>query len=119
MQKRVRCGIANHTSRIGSLELFLHQEIGIDEDAAVSYLSDGRRLTSANIRDLSSVADQVCIAPSWAPEFAYAPESQLIFVFNKYFLDYDVDIILSQLQDEPRFQPTIEGVPAGSHLLAN
>lgn len=46
--------------RIGSLELFLHQEIGIEEDAAIAYLSDGRRLTNGNIRDLGSAQDQVC-----------------------------------------------------------
>ncbi|KAF8966555.1 hypothetical protein BDZ97DRAFT_618120 [Flammula alnicola] len=79
---------------IGSLELFLHQEIGVDEDAALAYLSDGRRLTSANIRDLGSVQDQ------------------FIFVFNKYYLDYDVDVVLRQLQVEPRFQPTIEDAAA-------
>ncbi|KAF9472749.1 hypothetical protein BDN70DRAFT_886621 [Pholiota conissans] len=79
---------------IGSLELFLHQEIGVDEDAALAYLSDGRRITSGNIRDLASVQDQ------------------LIFVFNKYYLDYDVDVILRQLQVEPRLQPTIEDAAA-------
>lgn len=47
--------------RIGSLELFLHQEIGIEEDAAIAYLSDGRRLTNGNIRDLGSAQDQVCV----------------------------------------------------------
>jgi len=47
--------------RIGSLELFLHQEIGIEEDAAIAYLSDGRRLTNSNIRDLGSAQDQVCV----------------------------------------------------------
>ena len=44
---------------IGSLELFLHQESGVDEDAAIAYLPDGRRITSGNIRDLGSVQDQV------------------------------------------------------------
>ncbi len=44
---------------IGSLELFLHQEIGVDEDAAIAYLPDGRRITSGNIRDLGGVQDQV------------------------------------------------------------
>lgn len=51
--------------RTGSLELFLHQEIGIEEDAAIAYLSDGRRLTNGNIRDLGSAQDQVCV-PSLA-----------------------------------------------------
>lgn len=46
--------------RTGSLELFLHQEIGIDEDAAIAFLSDGRRLTSGNVRELGSVQDGVC-----------------------------------------------------------
>ncbi len=46
--------------RTGSLELFLHQEIGVDQDAVLAYLSDGRRLTSSNIRELGSVQDGVC-----------------------------------------------------------
>lgn len=45
--------------RTGSLELFLYQEIGVEQDAAVAYLSDGKRLTTSNIRDLGSVQDQV------------------------------------------------------------
>ena len=45
--------------RRGSLELFLYQEIGIEQDAAVAYLSDGKRFTTSNIRDLGSAQDQV------------------------------------------------------------
>lgn len=47
---------------IGSLELFLHREIGVDADAAIAYLPDGRRITSGNIRDLGSTQDQVRIS---------------------------------------------------------
>ena len=50
---------ANAHSRIGSLEQFLHQEIGIDQDAALVYLSDGRRLTNTNIRELAGTQGQV------------------------------------------------------------
>jgi autophagy-related protein 11 len=99
---------ANWLSRIGSLELFLHQEIGVDEDAALAYLSDGRRITSANIRDLASVQDHVRLAYC-LKRLIFADLSQFIFVFNKYYLDYDVDVVLRQLQVEPRLQPTIEG----------
>ncbi|KAF9530274.1 hypothetical protein CPB83DRAFT_763691 [Crepidotus variabilis] len=78
----------------GSLELFLHQEIGIDEDAALAYLSDGRRLTNANIRELGSAQDG------------------FIFVFNRHHLDLDVEEALKLLHVEPVFQPSIEDVTA-------
>ena len=41
------------------MEQFLHQEIGIDQDAALVYLSDGRRLTNTNIRELAGTQGQV------------------------------------------------------------
>ncbi|TFK38069.1 hypothetical protein BDQ12DRAFT_683909 [Crucibulum laeve] len=76
--------------RIGSLELFLHQETGVDEDAALAYLSDGRRLTNTNIRELAGSQDQT------------------LFVFNKYYLDYDLDDVLRELRVETPLQPPIE-----------
>ncbi|KIM47021.1 hypothetical protein M413DRAFT_267979 [Hebeloma cylindrosporum] len=79
---------------IGSLELFLHQEIGIEEDAAIAYLSDGRRLTNGNIRDLGSSQDQT------------------IYVFNKFYLDYDIDSVLQELHHEPPFHTPIEDATA-------
>lgn len=45
--------------RAGSLELFVHQESGIDHEAVLAYLSDGQRLTNSNVRDLAGAADQV------------------------------------------------------------
>ncbi|KAF8155845.1 putative peripheral membrane protein [Crassisporium funariophilum] len=79
---------------IGSLELFLHQETGVDQDAALAYLSDGRRLTTGNIRDLGSSQDQ------------------FVFVFNKHYLDYGIEDVLRQLHVEPPLQPAIEDVNA-------
>ena len=49
----------NTVDRAGSLELFLHQETGVDEEAVLAYLSDGRRLRNDNIRDLAGAEDQV------------------------------------------------------------
>ena len=48
--------------RTGSLETFLHQEINIDPNVALAFLSDGRRLTNGNIRDLAGMPDQVWLA---------------------------------------------------------
>lgn len=76
--------------RSGSLELFLHQETGVDEDAIIAYLSDGRRLRNENIRDLAGAEDQS------------------IFVFNKYYLDFDLDEVLQELRVEPPLQLPIE-----------
>ncbi|KAJ3516909.1 hypothetical protein NLJ89_g837 [Agrocybe chaxingu] len=78
----------------GGLEIFLHQEIGIDQEAALAYLSDGRRLTNGNIRDLGSSQDQH------------------IFVFNKDYLDYDIEDVLLQLHVEPPLQPAIDDTTA-------
>jgi autophagy-related protein 11 len=38
------------------------QESGIEQDAVLAYLSDGRRLTNGNVRDLAGAADQVRVA---------------------------------------------------------
>ncbi|PPR01236.1 hypothetical protein CVT24_006000 [Panaeolus cyanescens] len=74
----------------GSLELFLHNEVDIEPDAVLAYLSNGKRLTTSNIRDIHTVQDQ------------------LIFVFNKYFLDYDLDDVLNKLNEHSAFQPPVE-----------
>lgn len=97
----------NIIDRTGSLELFLHQETGVDEEAILAYLSDGRRLRNDNIRELAGAQDQVC---------AFSNENsanlilwQSIFVFNKYYLDFDLDEVLHELRVEPPLQPPIEG----------
>jgi hypothetical protein len=46
-------------SRLGSLEVLLCKEIGIEESAVLAYLSDGRRLRTDNVRDLAGAQDQV------------------------------------------------------------
>lgn len=46
--------------RRGSLEKFLSDETGVEEDAVLAYLPDGRRLRSENVRDLAGSEDQVC-----------------------------------------------------------
>ncbi|KAE9395750.1 hypothetical protein BT96DRAFT_1021771 [Gymnopus androsaceus JB14] len=76
--------------RIGSLEAFLQQETGVDSEAILAYLTDGRRLTSHNVRELAGSQDQS------------------IFVFNKYYLDYDLEQVLGKLLVEASFQPPIE-----------
>ncbi|KAJ7765324.1 hypothetical protein B0H16DRAFT_416878 [Mycena metata] len=76
--------------RIGSLELFLHQETGIDQDCVLAYLPDGRRLTNSNIRELTG------------------SQTQSIFVFNKYYLDLNLDDVLRELRFEAPLQPPIE-----------
>ncbi|KAK7048417.1 ATG11 domain-containing protein [Favolaschia claudopus] len=81
---------ARDIERIGSLELFLHQETGIDQDAALAYLPDGRRLTNSNIRDLNG------------------SQTQAIYVFNKYFLDIPLEDVLRELRVETPLQPPIE-----------
>ncbi|KAH9973833.1 hypothetical protein BGW80DRAFT_1306660 [Lactifluus volemus] len=76
--------------RLGSLEAFLHREVGIEEGAVLAYLSDGRRLRTDNVRDLAGAQDQS------------------IFVFNKYYLDENFDEVMRLLHLRPPLQPPIE-----------
>ncbi|KAF5390754.1 hypothetical protein D9757_004449 [Collybiopsis confluens] len=76
--------------RTGNLEAFLQQETGLEAEAILAYLTDGRRLTSHNVRELAGAQDQS------------------IFVFNKYYLDYDLEQVLQKLIAEPSYQPPIE-----------
>ncbi|THH11415.1 hypothetical protein EW145_g646 [Phellinidium pouzarii] len=91
--------------RSSTLEQFLQDEIGIDQEAILAYLSDGRRLTNENLRDLAGAPDNT------------------IFVFNKYYLDYDLHEVLRELRVQPHFQPPIEDAisstpPFRPHRLA-
>ncbi|GLB42084.1 putative autophagy-related protein 11 [Lyophyllum shimeji] len=76
--------------RTGSLELFLHQETGVEQDAILAYLSDGRRLMNSNVRELARSHDQS------------------IFVFNKNYLDYDLEEVMQDLRVEAPLQSPIE-----------
>ncbi|KAJ3556242.1 hypothetical protein NP233_g12022 [Leucocoprinus birnbaumii] len=81
--------------RAGSLELFIHQETGFDQEAVLAYLSDGRRLTNSNVRDLAGAADQT------------------IYVFNKFYLDFELEDVLRGLHIQPTLQPVVEeSIPA-------
>ncbi|KAJ7275721.1 putative peripheral membrane protein [Mycena rebaudengoi] len=86
---QVNAGVRD-IERIGSLELFLHQETGIDQDSVLAYLPDGRRLTNSNIRELTG------------------SQTQSIFVFNKYYLDLNLEDVLRELRVEAPLQPPIE-----------
>ncbi|ESK91982.1 autophagy-related protein 11 [Moniliophthora roreri MCA 2997] len=82
--------------RSGSLEIFLQQEIGIEAGAVLAYLTDGRRLTNTNLREFAGSQDQS------------------IFVFNKYYLDYDVEKVIRDLTIGPSLQPPIEESISGT-----
>ncbi|KAJ6586410.1 putative peripheral membrane protein [Mycena vulgaris] len=86
---QVNAGVRD-IERIGSLELFLHQETGVEQEAVLAYLPDGRRLTNSNIRELAGA------------------QSQTVFVFNKYYLDLNLDDVLRELRVEAPLQPPIE-----------
>ncbi|KAL1744863.1 hypothetical protein HDZ31DRAFT_63668 [Schizophyllum fasciatum] len=76
--------------RLGSLELFVQQETGVDQDAVLAYLSNGTRLTNTNLRELAGANDQT------------------IFVFDKNYLDIELDEVLNRLHVDPPLQPPIE-----------
>ncbi|KAK7678128.1 hypothetical protein QCA50_018921 [Cerrena zonata] len=93
----------NEIERLGSLERFLGEETGVDHDSVLAYLSDGTRLRSDNVRELAGDKDQT------------------IFVFNKTYLDYDIDDVLDRLRVQAPLQPPAEdrvAAPAKPSQLA-
>lgn len=46
-----------------NLERFLEEKAGVYQGDGLAYLSDGRRLTKDNVRDMAGVEDQVRIPP--------------------------------------------------------
>ena len=47
--------------RDGTLQQFLENVANVHQDAVLAYLSDGRRLTNENIRDLAGAQDDVSL----------------------------------------------------------
>ncbi|KAI0074448.1 hypothetical protein K474DRAFT_1665357 [Panus rudis PR-1116 ss-1] len=74
----------------GSLETFLGTETGVEPDAILAYASDGTRLRNENVRELAGIPDQ------------------RIYVFNKTYLDLDLDQVLERVHIEPALQPPIQ-----------
>lgn len=62
----------------------------MDQEAILAYLSDGTRLRTDNVRELVGAHDQT------------------IYVFNKYYLDFDLNDVLHELRVNPPLQPPIE-----------
>jgi autophagy-related protein 11 len=50
---------AHGMHRAGNLEQVISNETGIDVDAVLAFLSDGRRLQTDSIRELAGAQDQV------------------------------------------------------------
>ncbi|GBE88766.1 hypothetical protein BKA93DRAFT_774471 [Sparassis latifolia] len=82
--------------RLGNLESHLEEKTGVSQDAILAYLSDGRRLRDENIRDLAGVQDQI------------------IYVFNKRYLDLDLNQVLHELWVEPELEPAVEDAIAST-----
>ena len=47
------------TCRYGSLERFLKEHTGVDEENVLAYLPDGQRLRTENVRDIAGSQNQV------------------------------------------------------------
>ncbi|KAI9065323.1 hypothetical protein FKP32DRAFT_1590816 [Trametes sanguinea] len=82
--------------RLSDLEQFLSEKSGVPQDAIWAYLSDGRPLRSDNVRDLAGVEDQT------------------IYIFNKAYLNMDIDQVLHDLHYEPQLQPPVEDAIAST-----
>ncbi|OCH89638.1 hypothetical protein OBBRIDRAFT_794051 [Obba rivulosa] len=76
--------------RLQSLDSFLVEKTGVAHNALLAYLSDGRRLTKDNVRDIAGVQDQT------------------IYVFNKRYLDLDLTQVFKELHVEPVLEPPAE-----------
>lgn len=74
----------------GSLESFLHHVTGIEPEAVLAYISDGQRLTNSNLRELAGSSDQT------------------IYLFNKYYLDYDLEQVVNELRVNAPLLPPVE-----------
>ncbi|OBZ67506.1 hypothetical protein A0H81_12706 [Grifola frondosa] len=73
--------------RLENLEAYLQEKTGVPQEAILAYLSDGRRLTKDNVRDLAGVQDQS------------------IYTFNKRYLDIDLEQALHELRVDAPLQP--------------
>ena len=50
-----------------------------------------------------------CVSRSLVIVCQLTDSSQTIFVFNKFYLDYDINSVLQELHHEPPFHTPIEG----------
>ena len=99
-------------TRGSTLERFVMENAGVDQDAVLAYLSDGRRLTNDNLRDLAGAPDNVCSFLLLIALIITYHNAQTIFVFNKYYLDYDTQEVLRELRIQPPLQAPVEGLSA-------
>ena len=94
----------------------MQQETGVEQDAVLAYLTDGTRLMNANLRELAGANDQVR-SPCFSTR-SRTHASKTIFVFNKYYLEYEPKEVLRGLHVEPPLQPPIEGACGSIMSLA-
>lgn len=92
----------------GNLERALQQRTGISEDAVIAYLPDGRRLTTENIRELAGAEDDVSSQSSSSNHFSHET-IQTIYIFNKRYLEFELQDVLHELRAVPQLEPPIEG----------
>ncbi|PIL23373.1 hypothetical protein GSI_14684 [Ganoderma sinense ZZ0214-1] len=82
--------------RLDNLESFICEKTGVPPEAVWAYLSDGRPLKGDNVRELAGLEDQT------------------IYVFNKTYLNADLEQVLHALHSEPQLQPTVEDAIAST-----
>ncbi|KAI0716665.1 hypothetical protein C8Q76DRAFT_794930 [Earliella scabrosa] len=82
--------------RLPHLEHFIYEKTGVPPEAVWAYLSDGRPLKIDNIRELAGLEDQT------------------IYVFNKTYLNAELDDLLRELHCEPELQSPVEDAMAST-----
>lgn len=97
-------------NRLENLDNYLSERTGISPDAIFANLSDGRRLRHDNVRDLAGVEDQVCAYPLRLPRIFTFCHTQTIYVFNKRYLDIELEQVQDELRTTATLQPPLEGV---------
>lgn len=95
--------------RNGNLEVFLEEKTGVEVENILAYLADGRRLKDENIRDLAGVEDQVSTLTAVCKCSINFFVRQTIYVFNKRYLDLELEQVLRELHEDPVLQPLVEG----------
>ncbi|KAI1794419.1 hypothetical protein LXA43DRAFT_1116792 [Ganoderma leucocontextum] len=82
--------------RLDDLDQFICEKTGVPPEAVWAYLSDGRPLKGDNVRELAGLEDQT------------------IYVFNKTYLNSELDQVLYTLHCEPQLQPPVEDAIAST-----
>lgn len=100
--------------RAGNLTKYLHDISGVPIDSIVAYLSDGRPLHESGIPESTLSPQDVRSYIVISTMSRIDAGEQHIFVFNKQFLDIEIEDVLSKLSIDSRTAPQLNGINSSS-----